>query len=432
MRTALAFLVVSALGLVGCDTSSSGAGGGATGSGSGVTNGAGTTSSMSSATMSTSASGMTSTGSGTGGGSFAGTTRVDVGMGSAVPGSAEAAVAPDGTIYVTWVLDTGGKGDVYLARSTDGGMTFESAIQLDNTSIEPLVSMARHPYVFATDTRVGVTFNDQAGNVYLYASAVGGALAFGSPTLVGTDIVTSFRDFPKGFFLPDGSIAVAYQGYPNSGARIFVARESAGYASVAASSGAPGVPCECCPLDALVTASGDVIVAFRNNDDDTREMWNARAPAAGAFSAWGAVSNSEGFLNVCPMQGPRLAELGGGKLLAVWSARGNGNSSNGTVYSSVSTNGGTTWSASTALSGFVADEPSIAVGADGHIFVMGVTGNQKSSIIESSDGGSNWGAAAPIEVPDGAIAVPQPDSRNGVVVIAGVSAAKTVWLARVE
>ena len=67
---------------------------------------------------------------------------------------------------------------------------------LDDAAIVPLVSMARHPYVFANNERVGVVFNDQAGAIYLYVSQAGGALSFGQPTLVGTDIVTVFRDFP--------------------------------------------------------------------------------------------------------------------------------------------------------------------------------------------------------------------------------------------
>lgn len=184
-------------------------------------------------------------------------------------------------------------------------------------------------------------------------------------------------------------------------------------------------------LDTLVTASGDVLVAFRNNDSDTREMWNARAPGAGSFSAWSAVSSSEGFLPNCPMQGPRVADLGGGKLIAVWSARGAGNASNGTVYTSTSANGGATWTSSVPLSGFVADEPTLAVGSNGHLFVTGVTGNKKSSMIESIDG-VNWSAPIPLQVPDGAVAVPQPDSQNGVVVVAGVSAAQTVWIERLE
>jgi hypothetical protein len=291
--------------------------------------------------------------------------------------------------------------------------------------------MARHPYVFADDDRVAVVFNDQAGAVYLYVSQTG-ALAFGQPTLVGTDIDTTFRDFPKGVFLPDGSITVAFHGYPTSGARIFLSRETAAFASEEASGGAPGVPCECCPLDTLVTGAGDVLVAFRNNDNNTRDMWFGEAPGAGAFSSWGPVSTTEGFLDNCPMQGPRLLQSSGSEMLAVWSARGQGNANTGAVYLSKSTDAGATWSGGAPLAGFVGDEPTLVRGASGHLFVTAITGSGKSSLIESTDDGATWSAPIPLTVADGSLAVPQSDGNAGIAVIAGVSAAGTVWLDRME
>jgi len=291
--------------------------------------------------------------------------------------------------------------------------------------------MARHPYIFVSPQRVGVTFNDQAGNVYLYSSPIAN-LAFGSPTMIGTEITTTFRDFPKGFFLPDNSIAVAWHGFAASGPLIYVAKEANGFASDPASSGAPGKPCECCPLDAFVTTEDKVLVAFRNNDNDVRDMWAVTSPASNSTFTAKQVSTTEGALSICPMQGPRVADFGGGHLLAVWSARGMGNSNTGTVYSSETMDGGTSWSGGAPLAGFVADEPTIALGANGNVYVTGVTGTEKSSMIESADGGKTWSQPQSIQVPDGAIAVPQPDTHGGTVVFAGVSAAKTVWMTRLE
>ena len=181
-----------------------------------------------------SGSGATSTTSSTGTGAanptFTGYTRVDT-AGSAMPGGADIAIAPDGTIYVSWV-DEGS--NVFVARSTDGGESFGPAVQVDDAAVVPLVSMARHPYVAADNERVAVALNDQAGTVYLYVAPAGDALAFDDGMVIGTDIPTMFRDFPKAIFLADGSLAVAWHGYPTSGARIFVSRESDGFASTPA------------------------------------------------------------------------------------------------------------------------------------------------------------------------------------------------------
>jgi len=323
--------------------------------------------------------------------------------------------------------------DVFVARSTDGGKSFGAAVQLDDAAIEPLVSMARHPYVAADKDRVAVVFNDQNGTVYLYVSAASDALSFGQPTVIGADITSDFRDFPKAIFQKDGKLAVAWHGYPATGARIFLSRESAGFAAEDASGGAPGIPCECCPLDLVQTQGGDLMTAFRNNvgSPSVREMWLATAPSAGAFSSWVAVSTSEGVVDACPMQGPRLAQTGDSGLLAVWSARGSQNP--GAVLVSSSTDGGATWSGGAPIDGFMADEPTLAVGGSGRIFVTGVTGSASSSVVWSDDGGATWSQPESLQAPDGDLVIPQAEGGAGIAALAGINkGAGTVWLRRME
>jgi hypothetical protein len=261
-------------------------------------------------------------------------------------------------------------------------------------------------------------------------SPAGGALSFGAPTFVGKDITTMFRDFPKPIFLPDGKLAVIWHGFAMSGARIYVSRESTGYAAEEASGGAPGVPCECCPNDVAATDAGDVLVAFRNNDKNIREMWLASAPAGGAFSQWAAISTSEGTVNACPMQGPRLAQIGPKEHLAVWSVRGDVDA--GGVYMAKSADGGMTWSGGAPLGGFIADEPTIAVGPTGRIFVTGVTGNGVSSMVYSDDPAGPWSSPEKLMAADGSLGVPQAQGGGGVAALAGVSKAGTVWLRRMQ
>jgi hypothetical protein len=157
-------------------------------------------------------------------------------------------------------------------------------------------------------------------------------------------------------------------------------------------------------------------------------MWSAFAPDD-AFTSWSAISTTEGIVPNCPMQGPRLAELADGTLLAVWSRRG---ASAGAVTVSTSEDGGLSWSGGTAVTGFDADEPTIAVGASGRVFVTGVTGNGSSSMIFSDDGGATWSAPEGLEAPDGALAVPQAEGGGGVAALASVSAAGSLWVRRME
>jgi hypothetical protein len=411
--------LMALLGAIGCgggDEGSSASGAGGNGGGAGSTGQAG-------GPGSGGTGGDAGTGGGAGGPSFQGTTRVH--PGGAEDRSADLAIAPDGTIYVSWVV----AGDVHLARSVDGGESFAAPILLDDAGIEPIVGMARHPRIAASDARVAVAFNDEGGTVYLYTSAAP-ELTFGAPTLIGTDVASTFRDFPKPVILGASEAAVAFHAYPASGARVYLARESTGFTSEDASGGAPGVPCECCPVELMQAAGGDVLLAFRNNDANDRDMWLARAPQAGAFSSWIEASSIEGQVPMCPMQGPRLVELGASEHAIVWSSRGD--SATGAAAISFSPDDGVSWGAGAPIGSLVGDEPTVALGASGRIYVTAVTGNQRSSIVTSDDGGATWSDPAPLTTPDGDLSTPQALGQSGLAALAGVSESGAVWLARME
>jgi hypothetical protein len=416
-------MVTASFGVACGSRESDGAGGG----GGDTTSATSTEATATATATATAAASTTSATTGAGGSpNFEGTTRVDGGSANATEGSADVAIAPDGTIYVSWVAAD----DIFVAQSTDGGETFGAAVQVDDGATIPLVSMARHPYVTADNDRVAVSYSiESAAEVHVHTSDASN-LAFSAATLVGTDVPTAAYDFPKAMFLPDGNIVVAFHGYPQSGARIFVSRESAGFASEAASAGAPGVPCECCPIDTLAAPSGDLLLAFRNNDNNTREMWSAVAPSGGGFATWAAISTTEGTVPNCPMQGPRLSFTSSGQLAAVWSRRSE--QAAGAVVFATSDDGGATWSGGTAIVGFTGDEPTIALGASGTLYVTGVTGSGKSSVASSTDGGGTWSPPEALAVPDGDLGVPQAEGAAGIAALAGVSSAGSVWLRRME
>jgi hypothetical protein len=409
----LAALCVAGFALAACG-SGSGADDDEAEAGAGASGASGSTDSGAGAGNGSGAGGSGASGSG-GAPSFEGTTRVDSGSGTAETGSADVSLGPDGSVYV--------------ARSTDGGQTFGAAVQVDGAGLDPLVSMGRHPYVAADEERVAVVFNDEGGTIHLYVSPATDSLSFGEGTTVGSDVPTEFRDYPKPLFLADGSLVVAWQGYPSTGARIFLSREGSGFDSEEASAGAPGVPCECCSLDITATTGGDLMVAFRNNDGNVREMWAASAPGAGAFSSWAPISTSEGTLDACPMQGPRLGQTGEAAHVAVWSARG---ADAGSVYFATTSDGGASWSGGAPAGSFVGDEPTLAVAPSGRLYVTAITGSGKSALAWSDDGGGSWSEPEALQSPDGALAVPQVESGGGMSALAAVSSAGTVWLRRME
>lgn len=429
ITTAIAMLALSSGAILVACSSDPDAPNETSGSAGSGTGGAGTGGDQSSSTTNGGAGGTSSSASGGGAPSFEGFTQVDQ-SGAAQSGSASIAIAPDGTIYVSWVSGPEDGDDVLVARSTDGGQTFGAPVTVDDGSVNPLVTNARSPWIAADDQRVAVAIGDPDGDVHLYVADADTALAFDDYNAIGTEITTPFRDFAKPVFLPDGTLAVAYHAYPTSGARVFLARESNGYTSESATSGSPGEPCECCPIELLVDAEGDLMTAYRNNDGNLREFWVAQAPSSGTFSSFAQASTTEGTINQCPMQGPRMAQLSPTDHVMVYSSRGQGNP--GAVMLSFSSDDGASWSGGTPIAGLSGDEPTIMRGPSGRLYVTAVTGNGRSAMIQSDDDGQSWSASQLIQSDDGDIAVPQPSGGGSMAAIAGVSDGNNVWFLRME
>ena len=352
--------------------------------------------------------------------------RVDDGLGSVVVMGEAAAIAPDGTLLVSWVDERSGERDVYVSRSTDGGATWGAPERVDGDGVEPTVTMARHPWIDSDGTRIVVSFADLDGQPWVYVSDVGPTLTFAG-TAVGNDADTAFKDFPKAVLSPDGEIWIAFHAYPASGAGVWVARESTDFASVKATAGADGVPCECCPHDLLFTPNG-AAVAYRNNVDNDRDMWAATASdRAGAFDGWTAASEQEGTIAFCPMEGPRLAELGKGELRVVWSS--SGGSYAGDLRLARSSDGGVTWDDETSVLGGGSEQPSIAVGTK--LWLADAPGDQ-GRVVSSVDGWSSWSDGESLETGSGVIVLPALAAGDGKVLVAGSTEGGEIYARRLE
>jgi len=91
----------------------------------------------------------------------------------------EIARSGDSFVYVIWRDDTTGNGDIYFKRSTDGGKTFGSLINLSNN-----VGISEAAKIVATGPYVYVVWSDESANpgkgeIYFRASSNNGA-SFGS------------------------------------------------------------------------------------------------------------------------------------------------------------------------------------------------------------------------------------------------------------
>lgn len=330
--------------------------------------------------------------------------------------SVDVAVAGDGTAYASWV---DGSDVCWVRRSEDGGITWgeSTAVNLDGTTAS--VAMARRPYVVADGDRVAVAFVDLDSTwVEVYVSDAA-SLEFTHAATLGT--AADNNDFAKPIFV-EGDLVVLWQTYGAEGAMV-LARESTNWAEEPVDDTVPGVPCECCPNDALAATSDELLVAFRNNDDDLREHWVSIFP--GGESA--EVTDIEGELATCPMQGPRLGELEGA-LLIVWADA----SMEGRTWLESSDDYGRTWSNERDILGRTGTgSPTIATGSGGQVFVTTETG-RGSEFAMSADGGATFTAPAALTSPSGELGFAQVESGGGVVLVGGSGVDGTAWVYRVQ
>ena len=341
--------------------------------------------------------------------------RVDE-MGNVMERSVDVAVAPDGTAFVSWVDS---RDIVWVRRSDDGGATWGEAAEVNTDGSTAGVTMARRPYVATDGNRVAVTFVDlNAGVVEVYESKAD-SLAFGSTVTLGGE--ATFNDFAKALFV-EGELIVVWQTYTPDGAMV-LARESTAWDEEAADDGVPGLPCECCPLDALAASSGDLLIAFRNNNSNTREHWVSMLPSGDSAE----ISDTEGTLWECPMEGPRLGEADGA-VLAVWADA----SMSAATWMATSVDSGRTWSGERDIFGENGtSSPSIATAAGGIVTVTTEVGG-RAMMVGSVDGGATFSTPVDLSCPSGNIGYPQLDGDGGIIVAGGSAGDGTAWVSRVQ
>jgi hypothetical protein len=90
--------------------------------------------------------------------------------------------------------------------------------------------------------------------------------------------------------------------------------------------------CECCNGHIEVADNGDVFVAFRNNDNNLRDIWLARSTDGGeTFSSAFDVDETDWTAFICPSNGPNFEIIDNEVVTVFWS--GAGASGSGVYYS---------------------------------------------------------------------------------------------------
>lgn len=214
-------------------------------------------------------------------------------------------------------------GDVYVAQSRDGGVTFSPAVNVAHVP-ELMLGMRRGPRISAQGNRVTVTVI--ARELLAYTSVDAGKTWSGPVTI--NDVPTSAREGLHDLAgAPDGTLFVTWLDLRNGKMELWGASSRDGGHTWAKNEQIYKSPdisiCECCHPTALFDAQGNLAVMWRNSLEGTRDMWlTTRAQGAQAFAPARKVGQGTWTLKACPMDGGRIVALGDGKFGAVWQRAG--------------------------------------------------------------------------------------------------------------
>jgi hypothetical protein len=248
------------------------------------------------------------------------------------------AVAADaeGHVVLAWAAQSGdAERTIYLARSADGGKTFDPPAPFRKVPIYRFTSQGKGK-AMAFSTHVLPRLAAATDGLYLgWVEAVGGGPEVAFYLARSTDGGRTFSDpvrahgqdaskpgFTTLTATPDGALLAAWiDGRNGAQQPFFAARpaDSEGFEAerlVFAGPEGKGI-CPCCDLAAVRLPDGSNVVAFRNSDAGHRDIWFARAPRGGAFGAPAPLSLDRWTFEGCPHDGPSLVPTRD-RLHAVW------------------------------------------------------------------------------------------------------------------
>ena len=274
-----------------------------------------------------------------------------------VPGRSDSTpfVAASGSfVAVAWGASAEGKADVFVATSSDGGRTFATPVQVNREPGEARLGGELPPRVAlhgdgAGGPTISVLWNARGATTSIrLARSTDGGRTFDAPTILQSDGVSGDRGWPA--LAVDGSgiahaIWLDHRGLAarraaaggttgtarhthNAATGVDSSVMAQGSSLYHAATGAGPVQerevtkgvCYCCKT-ALATGPGDLLVAAWRHvySGDLRDIALSLSHDAGrSFSAPARVSEDGWAINGCPDDGPAIAVGGDGRVHIVW------------------------------------------------------------------------------------------------------------------
>lgn len=311
------------------------------------------------------------------------------------------AFTADGTAHLIWAAGTFGHEVVVHASAPEGGR-FGSAtlISPDRGGVE--ASRGSGPTLRASGLYLAAGWEDggspDRGIWVNRSSSRGNSWEIPRRTDPGGSDPRVFQ--AVGLF-PEGRLAQSWMAFdPDWTDPLYVwagEDESGGFRPPVAAAGiTEGEACDCCYNDQIVLDDGQtVLVAFRNNNANLREVHVVRSTDGGAtFPEDHPIDSSGWIIPGCPSTGPHLAAFGN-DVMATWQTQVNGAAQ---IRSARSLDGGATWNPMTQVDDFGGSRylnfPQVAVRGTRAVIVwegMGPDRRRGIFAAASVDAGLTWG-----------------------------------------
>jgi hypothetical protein len=215
----------------------------------------------------------------------------------------QVAVGPDGSVYVVWQNSRPVPGrrfpasNLRFARSTDGGLTFEPAIHVNDDADGPPSSHTFHDIAVAADG-------------FVYVSWIDGRERTRAELEPGHATSDAGHGGHGGHAMHDASLP---------GSEVRVAKSTDGGRTFGGSVVAATDVCPCCRTSITASADGRVFVAYRGASNNIRSIAVARSADAGASFAAPVIAHDDGWeIDGCPHAGASVALDAHGRLHVAW------------------------------------------------------------------------------------------------------------------
>jgi hypothetical protein len=215
------------------------------------------------------------------------------------------------------------EGEIFLARSSDGGATFAPATKVA-TVPGLMLGMRRGPRVAARGDTLTITV---VGKELVAFSSSDAGRTWSGPVTVNDAAASAQEGLHDLAVAPDGKLFVTWLDIRNGTMELWGTESTDGGKTWAKNAQVYRSPdksiCECCHPSALFDAEGNLAVMWRNSIEGSRDLWMAtRARGAKEFSAARKLGEGTWKLNACPMDGGKIVAFGNGKFGAVWQRAG--------------------------------------------------------------------------------------------------------------